>query len=165
MLYAPTRREVTLTGAAAAALALGLLVYVGDRVAGSAWLLPYAGALRGHHGMGIVTPWLPSAMHAFAFALLSAALLPARAALRNLSCVGWVIVDLAFEAGQQASVAPSLSAALEASLPASLAQPLARYFVGGTFDPADLAGTLLGGAAAWLLLRRTDRSRENVDGE
>lgn len=163
MLNAPTRREVTLTGAAAAALALGLLVYLGDRPAGTAWLLPYAGGWRGLHGLGSVTTWLPSAVHAFAFALLSAALLPPRAALRNLACVGWVIVDLAFEAGQQPSVAPSLSAGLEARLPASLAQPLARYFVGGTFDRADLAATVLGGAAAWLLLRRTDRPRENVD--
>ena len=145
-----------MTGAAAAALALGLLVYLADRPAGTAWLLPLAGALRGEHGPANLAPWLPTAVHAFAFALLSAALLPPRALLRMLACGGWVLVDLAFEAGQHPAVAAGLAARVESALPPALAQPLARYFVAGTFDPADLAAATLGGAAAWLLLRHTD---------
>lgn len=147
-------------GAAAAALAVGLLVYLGDRPAGTAWLLPQAGALRGHAGLGGVASWLPSAVHAFAFALLSALVLPPRRPLYTIVCTGWVLIDLAFELGQHPAATAPLSRWLQAHLPLDLAQPLARYFLAGTFDRADLGAALLGGAAAWLLLRRTDTPTE-----
>lgn len=146
--------------AAAAALAVGLLVYLGDRPAGTAWLLPQAGALRGHAGQGGAASWLPSAVHAFAFALLSALVLPPRRPLYTTACVGWVLVDVLFELGQHPSAAAPLSRWLQAHLPLDLAQPLARYFLAGTFDRADLAAALLGGAAAWVLLRRAETLTE-----
>ena len=161
MFYAPSARKVTWTAAAAAAaLALGLLVYLADRPAGTARLLPYAGALRAHPGAANLAPWLPTALHAFAFALLSAVVLPPRRPLHLRACAGWVLVDGAFELGQHPAVATPLSRALEALLPPALAQPLSRYFQAGTFDAADLAAALIGGAAAWLLLCGTETTRE-----
>lgn len=147
-------------GAAAAALAVGLLVYLGDRPADTAWLLPHAGALHGHVGLGGAASWLPSAVHAFAFALLSALVLPPRRPLYTMACAGWVLVDVLFELGQHPAAAAPLSRWLQAHLPLDLAQPLARYFLAGTFDRADLGAALLGGAAAWLLLRRAEAPTE-----
>lgn len=147
-------------GAVAAALAAGLLVYLGDRPAGTAWLLPQAGALRGPVGLGDAASWLPSAVHVFAFALLSALVLPPRRLLYTVACAGWMLVDLAFELGQHPDAAAPLSGWLLAHLPLDLAQPLARYFLAGTFDRADLGAALLGGAAAWLLLRCADTLTE-----
>lgn len=155
MLDARDRREVTLIGAATAALAVGLLVYLVDRPAGTAWLMPQAGALRGPAGLAGAASWLPSAVHAFAFALLSALLLPPRMPLYPVACAGWVLVDGLFELGQHPGIAAGLSEWLQDALPPGLAQPLARYFLAGTFDPADLGAVLLGGAAAWALLCRT----------
>lgn len=153
MFYAAWRAKVTLTGAAAGALALGLLVYLADRPAGSAWLLPWAGVLQAHPGGAPLAPWLPTALHAFAFALLSALVLPPRRSLHTLACAGWVLVDQLFELGQHPALAAPLSRGLEALLPPAVAEPLTRYFRAGTFDTADLAAALLGGGAAWLLLR------------
>ncbi len=157
-------REVALGSIALASLALGVLVYLTDRAAGSAWLLPPVEALAGRHWFGVVSRWLPSAMHAFAFGLLSAALLPPRPPQHALACASWVLVDAAFELGQHAAIAPRLSAWLESAWPAVFAQPLVRYFRGGTFDPADLGAALLGGVAAWLVLRRVHRSQEFIHG-
>lgn len=158
-------REVVLLAAALAALALGVLVYAGERTPGSAWLMPSVEALHGRHFFGAAATWLPSAVHAGAFGLISAALLPPRTALYALACAGWVVVDLAFEFGQHPAVASGVSAALESTLPAALAQPLARYFLQGTFDPADVGAVLLGGAAAWGLLCWTDSRAEALHGQ
>ncbi|TXC66490.1 hypothetical protein FSC37_13475 [Piscinibacter aquaticus] len=99
-------------------------------------------------------------MHAFAFALLSALVLPPRRLLRALACAGWVLADLLFELGQHPALAAPLSRGLEALLPAAVAAPLARYFQAGTFDVADLAAALLGGMGAWLLLHGTATAGE-----
>lgn len=160
MFYAAMREKVTLAGAAAGALAIGLVVYLADRPVGSAWLLPWAGLLQAHPGAANLAPWLPTAVHAFAFALLSALVLPPRRSLRTLACAGWVLADLLFELGQHPALAAPLSQGLEALLPAALAAPLARYFQAGTFDGADLGAALLGGMAAWLLLRGTETAAE-----
>ena len=155
-------RGMVLSAMALAALALGVLVYLGDRAAGSTWLIPPGTAWHGWHGFGPAAAWLPSALHTFAFALLSAALLPPRPALQGIACIGWGTVNLAFESGQHPSVAPWLAAALESALPAALAQPLAQYFRRGTFDPADLVAVLMGGLAAWALLYWTHPEPETA---
>ncbi len=164
MFCPPTRREATLLGAAAAALAVGLLVYLADRPAGTAWLLPPVGTPHGLPSLGAAAAWLPSAVHVFAFALLSALVLPPHRLLGTTACAGWVLVDMLFELGQHRAIAAPLSQWLQAHLPSQLAQPLARYFLAGTFDPADLAAAVLGGAMAWLVIRRTDGTTENLHG-
>lgn len=160
MRSGPIPREAALWAAGLTALLLGTLVYVTDRAAGSAWLLPTLDWPAGRGWFGAAAPWLPSAVHAFAFALLSAALLPPRRSMYAMACAAWVAIDLAFETGQHPAIATELSMHLESALPAAIAQPLARYFRAGTFDPADLGAVLLGGLAAWALLCWTHHEAE-----
>jgi hypothetical protein len=82
---------------------------------------------------------LPSVIHAFAMPLLSVACLR-RVRRRDIAitCLLWCAVDLVFEVGQRTGI---------------------RFFAGGTFDPLDLLGVLLGatmaGAVGVALLRGT----------
>lgn len=145
-------RDAALGATGLAALGVGVLIYLADRDGMQAWLLPRVGLLADSHWFGAAGGWLPSALHTFAFALLSAAWLPARGPARLLACAVWAVVDIGFEAGQHRAVAPHLAAWLDAAGPAWLAGPVARYFDHGTFDPADLAAVLLGAAAAAALL-------------
>lgn len=128
-------------------LALAALVYLVDRPAHSALLLP--AALQASHPLGWFGPLggnLPAFAHAFAFALLTAAFAQGtrRAAWR--ACLLWWAIGSALELGQAAAHA-SPATALPLALPA--------WFASGTFDPLDLAAVALGAAAAWLLLERS----------
>lgn len=145
-----------LAATAGLALLLGAAVYLVDRPAGSAWLLPAAWqAATPGRGFGSVGQWLPSLVHAFAFSVLTACLLPRRAGRAASACLGWALVDSLAEIGQHAALAAPLAAALAPAFDvAPLAMRLARYFMQGTFDPADLAAGLAGSALAYLALRR-----------
>src|SRR5690349_18279042 len=78
------------------ALGLGLLVYLADREATGAMLLPRAAALGTGPLFAAAGAWLPSFIHPFAFGLLSAAALPRRNRPAYGAVVGWWAVDLAF---------------------------------------------------------------------
>mgnify|MGYP001048704095 CR=1 FL=1 len=93
---------VVLVSMAVLALSAGLLLYLGDRPAGSAWLIPALPLLQGMNLFGSAGAWLPSFVHPFAFALLTAAALPDRASWRYGACLGWLVVNAAFELGQLA---------------------------------------------------------------
>ena len=157
---ARARARPFLSPARLAALAVGLLVlgtavYLLDRTPGSAWLIPAAwqagGGGDGRGGgtvFGALGRWLPSFVHAFAFAVLT--------------CVGWALVDTLAEVGQHAAVSAPLAAAIESWLGpgpvgTSIARPLARYFTRGSFDVADVIAGLAGAVVAYGLLRRALR--------
>lgn len=156
-------RDATLAATALAALGAGVLVYLADRDGGQAWLLPRVVSLAGRHWFGPAGAWLPSALHAFALALLSAVVLPRTGPARLRACAAWAVIDIGFELGQHAGVAPRLAAWLDAAGPAWLAGPPARYFERGTFDPADVAGVVLGASSAAALLWLARPRQENVD--
>jgi hypothetical protein len=145
-----------LAATAGLALLLGAAVYLVDRPAGSAWLVPAAWqAATPGRGFGSIGQWLPSLVHAFAFSVWTAWLLPRRAGFAASACLGWAVVDSLAEIGQHAAVSAPLAAVLAAAFDgAPLAMRLARYFTLGTFDPADLAAGLAGSALAYLALRR-----------
>jgi len=150
---------------AAAALSLGMAVYVLDRQAPALWLWPASWAL-GSAGsahtrwFGSAGEWLPSAVHAYAFCMLSLALLRPAAHPRAQTlavCCGWWLLGSAFELAQH----PSWSHRLAAALPAwaghvPVLDHLGAYVVRGTFDQRDLAATSAGCLAAgvnWRWLR------------
>jgi len=137
-----------------AALALGWLVYLTDREASHALLVPTVAALAGGHWFGALGGSLPSFAHALAFSLLTAAALPPRSAWRYGACAAWFAVNVAFEVGQHAHV----SARLADVLPASF---VTNYFVGGTFDGGDIVAALLGALAAAIVLRSMPAISEN----
>jgi len=143
---------------AAVALALGLGVYLLDRPAGHAALIPAAWSLAGDSKVfGAASGWLPSLLYTFAFSLLTALTLPRTTTAAVGSAALWWSLGIAFELLQHRVLGVPLAAALD-GVPGL--QALGRYALHGRFDPADLAALTAGaGAAAGLLI--LTRSREN----
>ncbi len=137
----------------AAALLLGVLVYLTDRPALPAALSNLSPWLARLQLFGAAGQWLPSFVHPLAFSLFTVAALPARAAPRYGVCAAWCAVNWVFEVGQHAAIKASLAVGLQDLLGHSpLVRWLGRYFLRGTFDVADLMATLGGALAAAALL-------------
>ena len=154
---------VVLVSMAVLALSAGLLLYLGDRPAGSAWLIPALPLLQGMNLFGSAGAWLPSFVHPFAFALLTAAALPDRASWRYGACLGWFVVNAAFELGQLAQLATRLAEAIHAVFGSTpVGQRLTGYFTHGSFDIDDLAAAAAGALCAALVLRGAGAIREHM---
>jgi hypothetical protein len=135
------------------ALALGLIVYLTDRDASHAALIPEVAALAGSNVFGALGQWLPAAVHPFAFSLLTAAALPSRLAWRYGACAAWCVVNIAFEVGQHPLFSGHLVSALQATSGQFVpGRALSSYFLHGTFDAADIVAGAFGAllAAAFL---------------
>lgn len=106
---------------------------------------------------------LPSFVHVFAFALLTAAVLKPWPRMVALSCLAWVLIDALFELGQLRAVAAVLAAHLPGpgGHPWWLAQ-LGSYFVSGTFDTLDLAAAVAGGIVAYCVIVALGREDERA---
>lgn len=151
-----------LAAVAAAALLLGALIYLLDRPAGSAWLLPAQWqeawqsrwpASSASSWFGSAGLWLPSFVHAFAFSVLTAWQLPHRPAFAAAACAGWAFVDTLAEIGQHAAMSQDVAAAVTALLGhGSTAVHIARYFTNGSFAVADIVAALAGSAVAFAAL-------------
>lgn len=144
------------------ALGLGGLVYLTDRDGVHAVLIPAIPALAGSHLFGAVGLWLPSLVHSFAFSLFTAVTLPMRSAWRYGACAAWFVIDAAFELGQHPAISRELGDAIEYGLgPTALSRTLAHYFVGGSFDAADIAAAGCGALMAAAVLLLAQRHLEN----
>jgi hypothetical protein len=155
------RRPAILVLVACLALALGVIVYLTDRDAARSMLMPDSAALAGGNVFGVLGQWLPSFVHPLAFSLLTAAVLAPRSTPRYGACVAWGAINVAFEVGQHPLVSPRLAEALTGPLDGlPLVEPLARYFIHGTFDWGDIAAALLGALIAGVVLRFISCSRE-----
>jgi hypothetical protein len=138
------------------ALSAGVLLYLVDRPAGVAWLIPALPALQGMGLFGSVGAWLPSFVHPFGFGLLTAVALPVGAIWRYGACLGWFVVNATFEFGQLPQWAPRLADAIHALFgPSPVGERLAWYFLRGSFGLDDLAAAAGGALCAALLLRLT----------
>jgi hypothetical protein len=103
---------------------------------------------------GSAGAWLPSFVHPFAFSLLTAAALPDRASWRYGACLGWFLVNAAFEFGQLPQLATRLADVIHAVFgSAAVGQRLTWYFMHGRFDNDDLAAAAVGALCAALVLR------------
>jgi hypothetical protein len=132
-----------------AALLLGVLVYLTDRDTSRTLLIPGVPALAASHWFGTVGQWLPSAIHPFAFSLLSAAALPAPRSRAYGACLVWCVVNVVFEMGQHPLISAPLAQALDAAFGRGpIGGALARYFVRGTFDVGDIVAAVAGALAA-----------------
>jgi len=148
------RRPAFLAALGWLALAVGTLVYLTDRSASRAVLIPAFGAFAGINVFGAIGQWLPSFVHPLAFALFTAAALPQRSSPAYGACVAWCAVNIAFEVGQH----PHLNAHLPEAIRGVFGQtPLTRfvanYFLRGTFDVGDIVAAILGALAAAVVLR------------
>jgi hypothetical protein len=137
-------------------LALGTLVYFLCRAPQQVYFIS---------ALGIPAKWLaalpkltcpaqsnlPAFVHVFAFILISASLAARRKGGYALAAAFWLVLETAIELGQK------YKTTTVALIPEWLRQvPVLghakHYFWHGTFDPADLAATALGAAAAFAVL-------------
>ncbi len=145
-----------------AVLLLGTAVYFLDRpweqtifVPGDLSLFPLTPAV-----FGVIGQSLPTFAHVFAFSLLTIALVGGAKRAAITVCLGWFLVEAAFELGQH----PALALALVTAMPPwfaglSILNQSASYFLHGTFDPLDMLAIALGALAAYLVIQRTARGR------
>lgn len=109
---------------------------------------------------GFIGQSLPTFAHVFAFCLLTAALLAGGKKAAITVCLGWFLVDVAFELGQHSALALALSTLIPpwfAHLP--ILNQTGSYFLDGTFDPLDLLAIALGALAAYVVIQRSTRWR------
>jgi hypothetical protein len=146
-----------LVGAGCAALSIGVLVYLADRAAQHAVLMPDIAVFGVRNLFGVLGQCLPSFVHALAFSLFTAAVLKPGSTARLGACGFWGAVNVAFEVGQHPAFSPMWAAALlgEAGNWA-IAPCVLNYFLHGTFDPQDVCAAVLGASAAGVFLRFVD---------
>lgn len=150
------RRRAQWVLLATMALLAGLAVYLTSRAAGHAALIPAVPALAGRLSFGALGGWLPSLVHPFAFALLTAAACTPRPRPAYGVCLAWWAVDVAFELMQHPLLSGPLVASVAEPGPLTRAlRPLAAYAVHGTFDAGDLVAATLGALAAAAVLSLT----------
>lgn len=147
-------------------LALGVAVYVLDRPDGTAMLLPRSWVMHapGQSWFGAIGGSLPSFVHAFAFSLFTALVLPRTWRHGALACGGWALCETLFELGQHPQVSPWLVQQLHAMAGWPGMEALRRYFKQGSFSTSDVVAGLAGAALAfgalwWLCYRETGPAR------
>jgi hypothetical protein len=154
-------RSVLLAGTGCAALVLGLLIYLADRPASHALLIPDLGLSGSRSMFGRPGQWLPSALHPLAFGLFTAALLKPGCMARVGACTFWGIVNAAFEIGQHPAFNSLWTAGLQGGAGESVVtRSILNYFIRGTFDPFDVCAALLGALAAGAFLHFADHFLE-----
>jgi len=142
-------------------LAIGVLVYLTDRDASRAVLIPTFGWLAGSHLFGAFGQSLPSFAHTFAFSLFTAAALPPCSRAAYPACLAWCAVNVAFELGQHERFSAHLAEMLQGNLSAlPMNRPLANYFLRGTFDVGDIVAAVAGALLAAAVLRLSQRNWE-----
>jgi hypothetical protein len=153
-------RTLLLAGTGGAALWLGLLVYLVDRSPSHAQFIPDLGVRVGHHVFGALGQWLPSAMHALAFSLFTAAAMKPGPAARLGACTFWGVVNAAFEIGQHPAFSPLWAAELQGGAgDGVVTRSILNYLLRGTFDPGDVCAALLGALAAGAFLHFVDHCK------
>jgi PKD repeat protein len=156
---------------AAAALVVGVLVYLLDRSPGSAYFLPASFSLADGRTrwFGDVGGYLPDFLHVYALSLLTAAVLGATPRAALAAALSWWTIDSLFELGQH----PLISLHISATVPAwfdgiPFLENTAAYFTRGTFDQWDLVAIALGALAAYgilVLIPRKGRSHPRANAQ
>ena len=143
-------------------LGLGTLVYVIDRPPG---LTALPESITLFHPtvkfFGALGQSLPAFAHAFAFSLLTIALVGGGRGVTIGACMSWFLVDTAFELGQYPTIASKLAHLIPAWFEAvPILNRTDTFFRYGTFDSLDLLSIALGALTAYVVaqqcvLRRT----------
>ncbi|MCG6888529.1 MAG: hypothetical protein LJE92_02990 [Gammaproteobacteria bacterium] len=104
---------------------------------------------------------LPSLFYMLAMGLLvgSCAATPGGA---RLHCALWIGIGLVLELTQHPLVAAPLSSWIPAILGDSVWTLIGPYWLHGTFDPADLLATVVGGASALAILAYTQGNKHEA---
>jgi hypothetical protein len=137
------------------ALVLGVVLYLLDRPSAQTYFVPEALSLYqgGSKVFGVLGNYLPTFVHAFAFALISNGVLNKNLKTALGVCAFWALVDGAFELGQHPAIAPHITALIPAwfsHLP--LLENTRGYFQFGRFDPLDLLSIAVGATLAYAVI-------------
>lgn len=135
-------------------LVLGCLFYVTARVPADVYFTRFFGLetqlpLPDGFTLGAVGRRLPSFIHVCAFSLMTAAFMETSWKKMTAVCMGWFIVNFAFEMGQKYKQAASQM------VPDSFRylpffDTTRSYFISGTFDRLDILAAAGGAVAAYL---------------
>ena len=155
-LYALRESTETRIAIGLGVLLVGTLVYLVDRPAEQSFLFhfsfyPFAPPLFGSLGRSF-----PTFAHVFAFSLLTVALIAPARRVCAVVCLGWFLVDAAFEVGQHPSVAQWVAGLIPPwfqHIP--ILEKTEGYFVHGTFDPVDMLSIAVGAMVAYLVIQKT----------
>ena len=149
-----TRRYQFLFIVGLAALSIGVAVYVLDRPADATYFVPDRVSLfTGQSLFGVLGNYLPTFLHAFAFCLMSVAVLKGNARIALLVCLFWLLVDSFFELAQHRDISPIIIGVIPdwfAHVP--ILENAKSYFQYGYFDKGDLLSILLGIFSAFILI-------------
>ncbi len=141
-------------------LLIGTLVYVLDRPAEYTYFISHSSLNlslpESFSGLfGSLGTYLPSFIHSFSFILITAGLVATHKNSQTIICLLWIVIDLLFEFGQgliDSSIAiPSWFAGIP------YLENTQNFFVNGIFDWNDVAATVIGAIAAFLVLRATTK--------
>lgn len=130
-----------------ACLAAGVLIYTVARPLTVLGFPPVAPSVRAALPDAVVAllASAPTFVHAFAFSMMTAAIVGGRERRLLLVCGAWAAVEIVFELAQS----PELGAWLLRSPAAAIPIPYLREYLGsGTFDVADILAALGGAALA-----------------
>ena len=146
------RSTLKIAFAPLAALLPGIVIYLVDRGA-DAYFLSGLQGVSSHLPplFGQLGQQLPSALHVYAFILLTVICLPRGRKYLLTACLGWLAIEWLFEIAQH----PLLQQPVTALVPEwfdgiPLLEASRGYFIAGRFDPMDLAAAAVGTCAAWL---------------
>jgi hypothetical protein len=145
------------------ALLIGSLVYLVDRAPEQTYFVYSTGVNISLHNilpdlLGPLSNFLPSFIHVFAFALITAGVVSCGKRGWLIICFSWFLMDAAFEFGQK------FSAWTLKLIPGSfegipILEITKGFFLRGTFDVYDLVAMAIGAAAAYVVLSVTMRRR------
>ena len=154
------KAEIYQLSAALSALLLGLGIYLFERPAESAYLLTVLSysPIQQYDLLGTIGQWIPSAVHTYAFILLTVIAIGSGPRMIFTCSLFWVGIGWLFEWGQH----PVVSAQLIKHIPEwfsgiPLLENSADYFLYGTFDSLDLLATLAGALVAWATYQMTQK--------
>lgn len=146
-----------------AALLAGALVYVVDRAPDETYFVYSTGVNISLHNMlpnifGPIGHSLPAFIHVLAFVLITAGVISCGKRGWLIICLGWFLIDAAFEFGQK------YSAWTADHIPGSFADvPILEntkaFFLRGTFDVHDFVAMAIGAITAYAVLSATKKWR------
>ena len=147
-----------------AGLLVGALVYLVDRPPDQTYFVfasPIKLSLRQilPNLFGLIGNFLPDFIHVFSFILITAGITSFGKKGYVSICLGWLIIDCAFELGQKYSTIPlKIIPDWFDSIP--FLENAKNYFLKGTFDIVDVTAISLGALAAYYILLKTMKRRE-----
>jgi len=140
-------------------LLLGTLVYLIDRSPDKTYFIHKSFVNISLHNtlpnlFGFIGNSLPSFVHVFSFILITAGLLQCKKRGCILICIGWFLLDCAFELGQEyklwsSKIIPDWFGGI------LFLENTKNYFTRGTFDYLDLAAITAGTILAYFVLLHT----------